>query len=144
MRSSSKYPLFSNLAADAHDRFWHTAPFGDESEGWSAAGGRAVARLPSTARDPGRVKTLGREEHVERPSSSAQMSSRAMASQLGKRGSGRTRFPSVDALSEFLHDQDPNRTSRALAHCDAAIALVLTCDIGYSGIRVDRRGSHEA
>jgi len=53
----------------------------------------------------GRVKTLGREELVERPSSPASMSSRAMASELGNRGAGRTRFPSVNALSEFLHGQ---------------------------------------
>src|SRR5262245_9450033 len=53
----------------------------------------------------GRAKTLGREEHVERRSSPATMSSQAMASPLGNRGTGRTRFPSVDALSEFLHGQ---------------------------------------
>jgi len=53
----------------------------------------------------GRVKTLGREEHVERRYSPDTMSSQAMASPLGNRGTGRTRFPSVDALSEFLHGQ---------------------------------------
>jgi len=43
----------------------------------------------------GRVKTLGRQEHVERRSSSATMSSQAMASPHWNRGTGRTRFPSV-------------------------------------------------
>jgi len=56
----------------------------------------------------GRVKTLGREEQVERRSSPATMSSQAMASPLGNRGTGRTRFPSVDVLSEFSHSQGPS------------------------------------
>src|SRR5262245_20099755 len=33
------------------------------------------------------------------------MSWQAMARRLGSRGAGRTRFPSVNALSEFLHGQ---------------------------------------
>jgi len=48
-------------------------------------------------------KRWGGEEQVERRSSPATMSSQAMASPLGNRGTGRTRFPSVDVLSEFSH-----------------------------------------
>src|SRR5262245_57000203 len=59
----------------------------------------------------GRVKTLGREEQVERRSSPATMSSQAMASPLGNRGTGRTRFPSVAVLSEFSHSRVQAPTS---------------------------------
>src|SRR5262249_57757868 len=57
----------------------------------------------------GRVKTLGHAERIERRSSPAPMSSRAVARQHGNRGAGRTRFPSVNALSEFL--TQPGRVS---------------------------------
>src|SRR5215470_7288400 len=40
------------------------------------------------------------------------MSSRAVARQHGNRGAGRTRFPSVNALLEFSHNQGQGRTSR--------------------------------
>jgi hypothetical protein len=39
------------------------------------------------------------------------MSLRAVARQHGNRGAGRTRFPSVNALSEFSHNQGHKRAS---------------------------------
>jgi hypothetical protein len=60
----------------------------------------------------GRVKTLGRQEHVERRSSSATMSSLAMASPHGNRGTGRARFSSGNALSEFSHGQGQEQKLR--------------------------------
>jgi len=53
----------------------------------------------------GRVKTLEREEHVERCPPPGPMCWRAVTSQVGNRETSRTRFPSVNALSEFLHNQ---------------------------------------
>src|SRR5262249_48399680 len=38
------------------------------------------------------------------------MSLRAVARQHGNRGAGRTRFPSVNALSEFSHNQGQGRS----------------------------------
>jgi len=58
-------------------------------------GGAEEARCSAEVTDLGRVKTLGRQEHMERRSSSATMSSQAMASPHGNRGTGTTRFPSV-------------------------------------------------
>ena len=59
-----------------------------------------------------RVKTLGHAERVERLASSAAISSQATARQNVKRGADRTRFPSANALSEFLHGQGHGRTQK--------------------------------
>ena len=72
----------------------------------------------------GRVKTLGREEHLERRSSPATMSSQAVVSPVGNRGTGRTRFPSVNALSEFLHGQGSKAVERGRRN-DTGTALPL-------------------
>jgi hypothetical protein len=71
-----------------------------------------VHRETGSAAGLGRVKTLGREEYVERPSFPAPMSWQAMARRFGNRAAGRTRFPSVNALSEFLHGQGQEHASR--------------------------------
>jgi hypothetical protein len=71
---------------------------------------RNVARGPGSGLGLGRVKTVGRAEHTKRRSSSAAMSSRAMASPLENRGAGRTRFPSLYTLSAFSHSHGHLRT----------------------------------
>src|SRR5262249_58629415 len=71
---------------------------------------REGSTRPTAALGLGRVKTLGREEHVERRSSSVAVSSRAMANPLGDCGADRTRFPSVNALSEFSHGEGQEET----------------------------------
>src|SRR5215831_9127575 len=55
------------------------------------------------------------------------MSSRAVARQRGNRGAGRTRFPSVNALSEFSHNQGQLRSILPTAqHFESMSAYVDT------------------
>src|SRR5215813_8655132 len=57
------------------------------------------------------------------------MSLRAVARQHGNRGAGRTRFPSVNALSEFSHNQgQPLTKTAAGADPRAALGLLSEAD----------------
>ena len=64
--------------------------------------------VPSSEIGP-RPNRLGRESLVERPTFPVQMSPQAWERRLGNRGASRTRFPSVNVLSEFLHGRVTNR-----------------------------------
>src|SRR5215470_6269612 len=66
---------------------------------------RKLLRRAMSAVGLGRVKTPERQELVEGCSSPEPMTTGAMASRLGMRGTGRTRFPSVNVISGFSHGQ---------------------------------------
>ena len=60
----------------------------------------------------GRVKTLSHGERLERSSSPASVVLASQVRRFGKRGTGSTRFPSVNALSEFSHNHDHVQSSK--------------------------------
>ena len=62
----------------------------------------------------GRVKTLEREVRIERPFSPAPMSQQEMAIRLEDCGAGRTRSPSVNALSQFSHNQGQSKSGTVI------------------------------